>query len=62
MRGVSNKHCLLTFFIIHFYTKCQIWGILNNEWHHICSDLATFDDSEYHMQMLAGGVVYSVDT
>ena len=39
-------------FLCHLCSCChsiRIWGILNNERHHIHNDPDTFDDTELHM-------------
>ena len=48
-------------FIPVFLQNVRFWGILKSEWHHIYSDLATFDGKSI-CTCRPGGDVYSVDT
>ena len=53
----EKKHVLL----YPFLQNVRFWGILKIEWHHIYSDLATFDGKSI-CTCRPGGGVYSVDT
>ena len=57
-RMKREKSCVI---YTRFLQNVRFWGIRKSKWHHIYSDLATFDGKSI-FTCRPGGGVYSVDT